>query len=584
MSQRSAAPKSRESKPAQREAAGAGAAPAPARGQGAAPGASLWLRLVAGAGVLQAKLAAGGHDDPWERAADRFAGGGSGPRRAADPAAPDAALPGAGAGPLTSEQESRVAALRGGGRPLPREERAHFERRMGRDLSGVRVHDGPAAAAATGALAALAFTSGRDVAFAPGRFAPGTSEGRRLLGHELAHVAQQGQAPARGEPAGMRSAGVPSVQRQAVPELPGYTQEGNTCGAASLVTALMVWDRQRADPAAPNTAVISACDIILVHLVHRRTATIAGWTARGLNGEDVYRSIFNGITAVRASAAAGTRVDEGEYRLIGMALYFLYLDGSAGLSAADIWNLQSRLGLTTNTSSSASTLDAILNTPTITGLQPNQAAQVSWWARTGPATPAGTPITGHVVLVGRFADGRWYLSDQGMSPPTELVSATLPGLRSAIAVAMGNGSSWLHPGASPMILGAWEGARLLGGAAGVTDAAARAIVAPGTFLAEVDLDWATSGERVFSGAFVSRHSAAAHAQALPPAGESGLVVEMPRGAFYYFRATAVSDANTGATSIDTDDSTGGLLLRHIFYHAWLRPANASRTGSWISVY
>jgi hypothetical protein len=41
---------------------------------------------------------------------------------------------------------------------------------------------------------ALAYTVGPHVVFAPGRYAPGTREGRRLLAHELAHVAQQDTA------------------------------------------------------------------------------------------------------------------------------------------------------------------------------------------------------------------------------------------------------------------------------------------------------------------------------------------------------------------------------------------------------
>ncbi|HEX8243285.1 MAG TPA: DUF4157 domain-containing protein, partial [Longimicrobium sp.] len=39
---------------------------------------------------------------------------------------------------------------------------------------------------------AVAYTVGRDVVFAEGRYQPATAEGRRLLAHELAHVLQQG--------------------------------------------------------------------------------------------------------------------------------------------------------------------------------------------------------------------------------------------------------------------------------------------------------------------------------------------------------------------------------------------------------
>jgi hypothetical protein len=77
----------------------------------------------------------------------------------------------------------------GPGIPLPAGERRHFEQRLGADLQGVRVHHDSAAATRLGANA---FAAGRDIGFAPGQWRPGTSAGDRLLGHELAHVIQQG--------------------------------------------------------------------------------------------------------------------------------------------------------------------------------------------------------------------------------------------------------------------------------------------------------------------------------------------------------------------------------------------------------
>jgi uncharacterized protein DUF4157 len=62
-----------------------------------------------------------------------------------------------------------------------------MERLFGADFSGVRIHEGGAAAA----LGAEAYTRGEDLHFARGRFAPGTRDGRARLGHELAHVVQQ---------------------------------------------------------------------------------------------------------------------------------------------------------------------------------------------------------------------------------------------------------------------------------------------------------------------------------------------------------------------------------------------------------
>lgn len=78
------------------------------------------------------------------------------------------------------------------GQPLPVDVRAFFEPRFGHDFSRVRVHaDGAAADAARG-VQARAYTVGQDIVFGQGHYAPRTTEGRRLLAHELVHTVQQG--------------------------------------------------------------------------------------------------------------------------------------------------------------------------------------------------------------------------------------------------------------------------------------------------------------------------------------------------------------------------------------------------------
>lgn len=85
-------------------------------------------------------------------------------------------------------------ALNGPGLPLPPDTRAYFEPRFSQDFSGVRVHTDAKAAESARSLNALAYTVGRDVVFAAGRFAPATAEGRKLLAHELTHTVQQTEA------------------------------------------------------------------------------------------------------------------------------------------------------------------------------------------------------------------------------------------------------------------------------------------------------------------------------------------------------------------------------------------------------
>ncbi len=83
------------------------------------------------------------------------------------------------------------AALDQPGEPLEPDTLGTMEDALGRDLSAVRVHRGATAALAARDLGAMAFTAGRSIVFGAGHYRPRESAGRRLLGHELVHVAQQ---------------------------------------------------------------------------------------------------------------------------------------------------------------------------------------------------------------------------------------------------------------------------------------------------------------------------------------------------------------------------------------------------------
>ncbi|MCP3804184.1 DUF4157 domain-containing protein [Allokutzneria sp. A3M-2-11 16] len=81
--------------------------------------------------------------------------------------------------------------LRTPGLPLEDSARQVMESRLGKDFSQVRVHTDQQAADSTGAVGANAYTVGNHIAFAPGRYRPGSVDGDRLLAHELTHVIQQ---------------------------------------------------------------------------------------------------------------------------------------------------------------------------------------------------------------------------------------------------------------------------------------------------------------------------------------------------------------------------------------------------------
>jgi outer membrane protein OmpA-like peptidoglycan-associated protein len=85
-----------------------------------------------------------------------------------------------------------------GGGELSPGERGFFEPRLGVGLGDVRLHRDDRAAELAGALRARAFTRGNEIFFGKGQYAPGTPDGKRLLAHELTHVAdgKRGRADA----------------------------------------------------------------------------------------------------------------------------------------------------------------------------------------------------------------------------------------------------------------------------------------------------------------------------------------------------------------------------------------------------
>ena len=102
--------------------------------------------------------------------------------------------------------------LRSPGRPLDSGLRGLMEPRLGHDFRSVRIHTDSRAAASARAVDAQAYTLGRDIVFAEGRYAPGSIEGQRLLAHELSHIVQQSRPGAE-----------IAIRRQPAPGLRGRT-------------------------------------------------------------------------------------------------------------------------------------------------------------------------------------------------------------------------------------------------------------------------------------------------------------------------------------------------------------------------
>ena len=375
-----------------------------------------------------------------------------------------------------------------------------------------------------------ALTIGDDIFFRSGRFDPGTLEGKTLLAHELAHVAQQrkdgapaaraaleteadlsaatiasgGFAPVRhasatgtplARPAGARRPPAASPPKVASPPnveviaakkdspFPGFSQGSfATCGAASVVSALMIWDNETRDPAAPHHLVETACNIILTRLANNRSALIDQWNKAGLKGgltgQKLHDIIRDTLIQVRDRARApGSKLTETDYQEMGEALYALYNGKDhGGLTSSDLRALAPARAIRRRRGKRADS-----------GRPPGQRR--AGWAQAGAdrpgllVAPASKPnkqgdvaLTRHVFLMGRLKSGDWFLSDQGSSPPVELAAPTLEVLKTALAVAQSSGKTSIFRGTPPIdLLSSTQGnVRVLGESTGVDQPRRRA--------------------------------------------------------------------------------------------------------------
>jgi len=175
---------------------------------------------------MQARLAVGATDDPLEQEADRAAAqvlGGIGKASVQTSSVPHLSRVASGSAAASVAPASVSRTLQAYGEPLSGATRSFFEPRFGHDFAQVRVHRDNAAANSARDVAAHAYTVGRHVVFAQGRYAPESPAGRTLLAHELAHVVQQsgsgfggGLVQRAGEGAGDSSAKQPSPTRRVV--------------------------------------------------------------------------------------------------------------------------------------------------------------------------------------------------------------------------------------------------------------------------------------------------------------------------------------------------------------------------------
>lgn len=142
-----------------------------------------------------------------------------------------------------------VRARLGTGRTLDPFVQRRMERAFGASLGPVRVHDDATASRLTRRLGARAFTVGRDVAFGPGQYRPGTPVGDALLAHELAHVLQQKGASATSD-----SAAATGGRRKGGSRTSLLEQDANQAAAQALLQDHQAPGGDRAEAASVASA------------------------------------------------------------------------------------------------------------------------------------------------------------------------------------------------------------------------------------------------------------------------------------------------------------------------------------------
>lgn len=94
-------------------------------------------------------------------------------------------------GPVDAQVERSIRSSRGNGQPMDNDVRTSMENAFGADFGNVKVHTDARSDELNRTLSARAFTTGQDIYFRKGEYNPSSTEGKKLIAHELTHVVQQ---------------------------------------------------------------------------------------------------------------------------------------------------------------------------------------------------------------------------------------------------------------------------------------------------------------------------------------------------------------------------------------------------------
>jgi hypothetical protein len=140
-----------------------------------------------------------------------------------------------GAFEVDDDTASAIRDKKGSGQPLDEGVAQKAGSVLGQDFSHVNVHTDSKADSLSRQVGAKAFTTGSDIFFKEGAYAPKSDEGQKLISHELTHVVQQGE-------------GVPSVQGKMTVNDPNDQYEAEADKVADTVMSQPDDAVQRATP------------------------------------------------------------------------------------------------------------------------------------------------------------------------------------------------------------------------------------------------------------------------------------------------------------------------------------------------
>ena len=140
---------------------------------------------------------------------------------------------GIGVPSISSNTQSTIRNKTAGGQPLSSDVRGYMEPRFETDFSDVRIHNDPESEGLSNQLQARAFTYQNHIFFSRDQYQPGTSEGKKLIAHELTHTLQQGAVTRR--KLDISKGQTPSVQRGALDWIRNKIKRGLNWAADRLV-------------------------------------------------------------------------------------------------------------------------------------------------------------------------------------------------------------------------------------------------------------------------------------------------------------------------------------------------------------